>query len=143
MWDRYSSINRSSRRWRHSVSKSHVITCQGEISADHTWTAPYTSNNQTLTLNSEDDILSSETDGSDPFVEYVQLSNNLSDGIMAWITIGIDPTVDDAVNSAATYYADGGVANEDSGIGMPSGGNRSMSGLPPSTSGVTASMSKD
>jgi hypothetical protein len=78
-------------------------------SPNHASTAPYSDNDQPVTLNSEDDILLSETDGSDPFVEYVQLSNDLSDGLMAWITIGIDPSVDDAITSAGTYYADGGI----------------------------------
>jgi len=66
----------------------------------------------------------------DPFVEWVQLSDDITDGIMAWISIGIDPTADDEISSAATIYETGGVANENSMGGMgggdggpPDGGN--------------------
>ena len=66
----------------------------------------------------------------DPFVEWVQLGDDIADGVMAWISIGIDPTADSEISSAATMYKDGGVANENSmgggngtgpGSAMPSG----------------------
>jgi hypothetical protein len=38
----------------------------------------------------------------DPFVEWVQLGEDITDGIMAWVSIGIDPTADSEVSSAAT-----------------------------------------
>lgn len=89
--------------------------------------APYDTNNQELTLNSEDSILGSEADITDPFVEYVWLGNTPQDGILAWISIGIDPTEDEEISSAATYYKDGGVASDDSdamgGGGGGAGGN--------------------
>ena len=63
----------------------------------------------------------------DPFVEWVQLGEDITDGIMAWVSIGIDPTADSEVSSAATVYEDGDVANENSmggmGGGPPGGGN--------------------
>lgn len=64
----------------------------------------------------------------DPFVEWVQLGEDIEDGIMAWISIGIDPSADQEIESAATIYKDGGVANENSMGGMgggdaPGGGN--------------------
>lgn len=80
----------------------------------------------------------------DPFVEWVQLGDDITDGIMAWISIGIDPTADEEITSAATIYKDGGVANANSGMGggpggdAPGGGNGTMpdgempSGAPPS-----------
>lgn len=58
----------------------------------------------------------------DPFVEWVQLSEDITDGIMAWISIGIDPTADDEITAAATIYESGGVANENSGMGGGPGG---------------------
>ena len=70
----------------------------------------------------------------DPFVEWVQLGDDIADGIMAWVSIGIDPTADSEVESAATVYEDGGVANENSmGGGMgggdaPGGGNGTVPG---------------
>jgi protocatechuate 3,4-dioxygenase beta subunit len=90
-------------------------------------TAPYNTNTQDITLNSDDQILGEEAADMDPFVEWVQLSDDITDGIMAWISIGIDPTADSKVESAATVYKDGGVANENSmggmGGGAPGGGN--------------------
>lgn len=79
-------------------------------------------------MNSEDSILGEEAADMDPFVEWVQLSDDITDGIMAWISIGIDPTADSDVSSAATIYKTGGVANENSmgggmGGGPPDGGN--------------------
>ena len=94
-------------------------------------TAPYKTNTQDLTLNSDDQILSEEAEDMDPFVEWVQLGEDVTDGIMAWISIGIDPTADDAVTSAATIYQTGGVENESSmggGGDAPAGGNGTMSG---------------
>lgn len=90
---------------------------------------PYSTNQQDVTLNADDDILLSETDVSDPFVEYVLLGDKLSDGILGWISIGIDPTADNEISSAATYYKSGGVANENNDMGGPSGGG-SPSGVP-------------
>jgi hypothetical protein len=71
----------------------------------------------------------------DPFVGWVQLSDDITDGIMAWISIGIDPTADEEVTSAATIYKTGGVANENNSMG---GG---MSGGPPNGGNGTASSS--
>lgn len=97
-------------------------------------TAPYSTNTQSTTLNSDDSILSEEADTSDPFVEYVLLGEDISDGILAWISIGIDPTSDQEISSAATHFEDGGVANESGDMGgMPGGGapNGTMpSGMP-------------
>jgi hypothetical protein len=73
-------------------------------------------------------ILSEEADDMNPFVEWVQLGEDITDGVLAWISIGIDPTADSKVSSAATSYESGGVANENSMGGMgggdaPGGGN--------------------
>ena len=91
-------------------------------------TAPYNTNTQEITLNADDQILSEEAADMDPFVEWVQLGYDIEDGIMAWVSIGIDPSVDLEVEAAATVYEDGGVANENSMGGMgggdaPGGGN--------------------
>lgn len=53
----------------------------------------------------------------DPFVEWIQLSDDITDGVMAWISIGVDPSADSEVTSAATIYESGGVANENSEMG--------------------------
>jgi hypothetical protein len=74
----------------------------------------------------------------DPFVEWVQLGEDITDGIMAWISIGIDPSVDDEVEAAATIFESGGVANEDykytGGLGgedAPDGKDDTSSGTAP------------
>lgn len=89
-------------------------------------TAPYTDNTQELTLNADDDILAEETENMDPFVEWVMLGDDIADGVMAWISIGIDSTYDRELTPAATFYKTGGVANENSmsgpgGSGGPNG----------------------
>lgn len=92
--------------------------------------SPYSTNTQELTLNSDDQILSSEaaTDGVDPFFEYTLLGDSLSDGLFAWLSFGINATESSTVTPAAYLYASGGVENENSGSGMGGGGG----GAPPS-----------
>lgn len=92
-------------------------------------TSPYSTNTQDLTLNADDMILGEEADTSDPFVEYVLLGNDISDGILAWISIGIDPTPDQEISFAATHYEDGGVANKNGDMGGAPGGG-APSGMP-------------
>ncbi|GIZ43996.1 hypothetical protein CKM354_000720500 [Cercospora kikuchii] len=101
-------------------------------------TEPYASNTQELTLNSEDSILGEEAADMDPFVEYVLIGDSIEDGILAWISLGIDTSSDQEITSAGTHYKEGGVANENSGMGGPGGsggpgGNGTApSGAPPS-----------
>ncbi|CAG7944383.1 unnamed protein product [Penicillium salamii] len=93
--------------------------------------SPYSTNTQELTTNAEDSILSEEADTIDPFMEYVYLGDDVSDGIFAWISLGIDPTQDSSVTPAAYYTEQGGVENENSG-GMGGGGSGGPGGAPPS-----------
>lgn len=92
---------------------SHV----GQIFFDHDLiskvetTAPYNTNEQELLVNALDYVLFQETEGSDPFVEYVLLGDDITDGVMAWISIGIDPTMDYDVVAAAAVYEDSGEMN--------------------------------
>ncbi|KAJ5822607.1 hypothetical protein N7447_004947 [Penicillium robsamsonii] len=90
--------------------------------------APYSTNTQALTTNAEDSILGEELDTIDPFMEYVYLGDDVSDGIFAWISVGLDPTQDTTVTPAAYYTEEGGVENENS--GRPGGGG--SGGGPPS-----------
>lgn len=96
---------------------------------------PYSSNTQAVTTNEEDSILGQEADGMDPFLQYILLGDSIEDGILAWISIGIDSTTNSAVNSAATIYEIGGIANENSmGGGMGGdapGGNGTTNGTMP------------
>lgn len=93
-------------------------------------TSPYNTNTQQLTTNAQDGILSEEAETIDPFMEYVYLGDNVSDGIFAWISVGIDPTKDRDVTPAAYVTEDGGVANPNSGMGMGGGGPGGPGGPP-------------
>lgn len=123
-----------------TTSSSHVgqIFFDQDLISQVEATEPYVSNTQELTLNSEDFILAQEAADMDPFVEYVMIGDSIEDGILAWISLGIDPSVDDSIGSAGTYYKDGGVANPKSGMGGPPPGNGTF---PPGSSppnGTTA-----
>ncbi|KAH7116356.1 Intradiol ring-cleavage dioxygenase [Dactylonectria macrodidyma] len=103
--------------------------------------APYNTNTQDLTTNADDSILSEEvvTEGVDPVMEYTMLGDSLSDGLFAWLAFGINSTLSQAITPAAYLYADGGVAYENSGSGMDSGGD--STGTPSSGSAPTGTPS--
>ncbi|KAL2829300.1 Intradiol ring-cleavage dioxygenase [Aspergillus pseudoustus] len=79
-------------------------------------TSPYDTNTQAITTNAEDmwSVLQA-SDEYDPFPEYVYLGQGLSDGLFAWIQIGINASADYTDNSyysiAAYYDEDGGHQN--------------------------------
>ncbi|KAF8179205.1 Intradiol ring-cleavage dioxygenase [Pholiota molesta] len=68
-------------------------------------TAPYTTNTQRRTLNREDDIMQEESASMDPVFEYVWLGDQAADGVLAWITVGVDPRAVYAPRAAATATA--------------------------------------
>ncbi|KAF2108121.1 putative GPI anchored dioxygenase [Lophiotrema nucula] len=100
-------------------------------------TSPYNTNTQAYTSNDEDmwSIVQADND-YDPFPEFVYLGDDVTDGLMAWIQIGIntiaDYTGDEYYNVAAYYQEDGGHENEDSAFGGGAGGNGTMNGTVPS-----------
>lgn len=110
---------------------------------------PYLSNTQEVTSNDEDTIAVSEATAEyDPFMKYVQLGEDISDGLLMWITIAIDTTADynEEVSAAAHYYKGGGVDEASSGGG--SGGNgtgpgngTAPEGAPPGVSGTASTVS--
>lgn len=106
-------------------------------------TSPYAENTQELTTNAEDSIMGEEAaTGADPVVNYVLLGDDVSQGVFAWISLGINATLNDSTEPAAWYTEEGGVENENSGPGGGSGG-APPGGAPPgfgssSTSGVSA-----
>lgn len=85
-------------------------------------TAVYSSNTQTLTTNAEDSIAAQEAETSDPFLEYVLLGTDVQDGLLGWISFGINTTLSKEVNAAATYYQTGGESNPNAGGGGGPGG---------------------
>lgn len=128
----------------YSSSSSHVgqLFFDQDLITKVEKTSPYSTNTQDLTTNADDSILSEEADTIDPFMEYVLLGDSVSDGIFAWISVGVDPTVDTDVTPAAYYTEQGGVENENSGMGGGGGGG----GAPPgfgssSTSSASGSRS--
>ncbi|KAF4033734.1 Dioxygenase [Phytophthora infestans] len=72
----------------------------------------YATNKQRLTLNADDSIYSASTrTGSDPIMEYTLLGDSVEDGVLAWISVGVDMTLAKNVRTASTITANGGVAN--------------------------------
>ncbi|CAD6442386.1 95c11c3a-75a2-4e76-b0d9-60b73cbb9c01 [Sclerotinia trifoliorum] len=76
-------------------------------------TYPYNTNTQPITSNANDtySVIQAESD-FDPFLEFMYLSDDITDGLLAWIQIGINTTADwsnDTYYSvAAKLQADGG-----------------------------------
>lgn len=99
-------------------------------------TEPYSSNTQELTTNAEDSIMSGESEGYDPVVEYVLLGDDVSQGLFAWIAFGMDSTAAYNITPAAYWTSEGGVTNPDAGAGM--GGGPPPSGALPSGAAPTA-----
>ncbi|EGR44065.1 uncharacterized protein TRIREDRAFT_71094 [Trichoderma reesei QM6a] len=95
--------------------------------------SPYSTNTQELTTNGEDDILAEEADDVDPFMSYVYLGDDLNSGLFAWIAFGINTSYSSHITPAANYYEDGGVANENAGMGGGPGGpgGNGTRGMPP------------
>ncbi|KAI1373972.1 aromatic compound dioxygenase [Hypoxylon crocopeplum] len=130
-----------------NVSASHVGQAffDQDLITSVELTEPYNTNTQELTLNADDGILSTETatDGVDPFFEYTLLSDDVTDGLFAWVAFGINATQSQSITPAAFYYKDGGVANPDSGAGGPGGAPPSgfPSGVPSSTAVPSTSTS--
>ncbi|KAF2469244.1 aromatic compound dioxygenase [Lindgomyces ingoldianus] len=109
-------------------------------------TAPYNTNNVTLTTNADDHVFLAETEDSDsdPVLEYVYLGNDLSDGLFGWITIAVNVSATYDPSYSFVYTASGGVAQSggsDSGNGA--GGNGTMpSGAPPSGTAIPSGVPK-
>lgn len=93
-------------------------------------TYPYNTNTQDVVSNDDDMWAPTGADnGYDPFPEFVYIGESIEDGLLVWISVGIDTganyTSDASI--AAFYQADGGHTNSDStfGGGM-TGGNGTM-----------------
>ncbi|KAF7192897.1 hypothetical protein HII31_05767 [Pseudocercospora fuligena] len=52
---------------------------------------PYNMNRQPLTLNHEDQAINLEAAKTDPFARYAMVGDRLEDGIVAWMSVGVDP----------------------------------------------------
>lgn len=87
----------------------------------------------------DDDALAPDAAGDDfdPFVQYVYLGDTVEDGVLGWISIGMDTSQTYDVSSAATLTEDGGVVNSDfsaggGGDGQGMNGTGGPSGSAPS-----------
>ncbi|KAG5946958.1 hypothetical protein E4U59_002526 [Claviceps monticola] len=75
---------------------------------------PYSSNKQPLTDNRNDKLTGDEaTELSDPFMKYVYLGDNVKDGLLLWMTVGLDKNANHNANvSAAAHWHPGGGTDE-------------------------------
>lgn len=102
-------------------------------------TYPYNTNTQAVTTNADDmwSIVQAEND-YDPFPEFLYLGDDITDGLLAWIQIGVNVSADYTDNSyyniAAYLEEDGGHENESSGsIGGSGSPNSTTNGTMPSS----------
>ncbi|EAW23662.1 intradiol ring-cleavage dioxygenase [Aspergillus fischeri NRRL 181] len=72
---------------------------------------PYTLNQNAILPNADDNTLIDEAATTDPVANYLYLGDEVSDGILAWITVGINTTYQYTLQPAAWWTADGGVEN--------------------------------
>ncbi|ORY72247.1 Intradiol ring-cleavage dioxygenase [Leucosporidium creatinivorum] len=69
-------------------------------------TSAYTNTTQTRTLNADDTILTSEnTDGNNAYADTSLIGESIEDGVLAYITIGVDSTLSDSITSSNTATA--------------------------------------
>ncbi|KAI0452299.1 aromatic compound dioxygenase [Xylaria acuta] len=81
--------------------------------------SPYSTNTQEITTNAEDMLIDQSLATGDAIVEYVLLSETVSDGVLAWISFGVNTTYKRTASAAATLTEDGGVENNSTSGGGP------------------------
>lgn len=98
--------------------------------------APYTGNKQRFTTNAQDLVLNGVHGDSDPIMEYTRLGEGLEDGLLAWLSIGINRTYVHEIRPAATHFETGGEPNQNGGMfpGGPFPSGFPTGGLPPGMS---------
>lgn len=74
-------------------------------------TYPYNTNTIDQTTNAEDRVFGIETEdnGTDPVLEYVYLTDDLTDGLFGWITIAVNTSASYDPAYSYVYTASGGV----------------------------------
>ncbi|KAK6504564.1 hypothetical protein TWF481_006503 [Arthrobotrys musiformis] len=105
--------------------------------------APYNTNTQPVTSNARDMIAQQQADNDyDPFLKYAYLGDSVEDGILAWITVGVDQNAEKDISVAAELIENGGVAVGSKGIvGTGEEVDEVPSGEPEQPSGPTAGAS--
>lgn len=88
------------------VSHAGSLTHVGQFFMDETWNdevftlEPYTSNTNSRTLNTEDGILSEQnSDGYNGFLALEMIGEDISEGVLGYITIGIDTTASYSIHN--------------------------------------------
>lgn len=114
-----------------------TITHVGQIFFDESLkdaaeaTSPYNTNTQAVTTNDEDMWAPSQASAEyDPIPDYAYLGNDITDGLLMWISVGIDTSADYTVSAAGAWTAHGGVASKSGleGSGPSMNGTASMNG---------------
>lgn len=75
-------------------------------------TYPYNTNTQAVTSNEADTWAPNQADeDSDPYINYMYLTDDITDGLLTWLQIGIDVTADVTASESAEgrLQADGTV----------------------------------
>ncbi|KAL4746253.1 hypothetical protein BDW72DRAFT_210561 [Aspergillus terricola var. indicus] len=123
----------------HDTRASHVgqIFFDQDLIAAVEKTSPYNANTQTLFNNSDDSILATEAETTDPFVEYVLLGDDVSQGVFAWISLGINSTRNEYNSPEGYWTEDGAEVNPNFDMNMAGMGDLQI----PTGSAVTASTS--
>ncbi|PKS08185.1 hypothetical protein jhhlp_005461 [Lomentospora prolificans] len=101
--------------------------------------APYKDNTAIVTTNAQDHVVNYETadSNSDPFFHYTLLGDTVEEGILAWITVGVDATLDHEAQCGAEVGEDGGKMCEITGnFGIPGGFGPPGGGFPPGGPGA-------
>lgn len=99
--------------------------------------APYSGNRQQVVSNAEDGLVAEQAgEDYDPFVRYVYLGKDISDGLMAWISIGISPDADhdDQIAAGARFEGSSSVVSS----GTPSTTLSAMSSAASRTSSTSS-----
>lgn len=108
--------------------------------------SPYNTNTQDVTSNSDDRVFAVEAASSDPVFNYVMLGETLQDGLLAWLTLGVNTTLSNTISPAATYYATGGVESTSGESTGGAGGAMSSGSIPsgaiPSSSAVASGVAE-
>lgn len=107
-------------------------------------TYPYTTNTQAIVSNDDDAWAPTAASAEyDPFVKYVMLGDSISDGLLVWISIGVNTTANytDLAYIASYWTEDGGEVNADDPFytDMRSGSSNSTSNGTSSASGPAPS----
>ncbi|ROW15677.1 hypothetical protein VPNG_02170 [Cytospora leucostoma] len=106
-------------------------------------TYPYNTNTVEVTSNDDDMWSIVQADSSfDPFPQFVYLGDDITDGLFAWIQIGINATADYQSNeyyAVAGWYAEDGGHSSGNTLGAPSSSGSDGSGNGTEASGAAPS----